>query len=515
MRWPVLWLLGCTIVSHAGGLYAATSNEYVIVSLVPEDDPYFKAATELKKLRGGQVLMATADRLEMLPELLRPLRPQHVAIVLRPESLDENLVRKLIVLATHIDQDPFVDFAYGFITGDSADAAVALAQAGNRAESRVRQPAIAMLGVAEGGLATSTSSQQQIPLRSGLLPFNVHMIAGGSAGNKSDNDSANKAEGDPYVREVVPKLADSPIVLFAGHGYPSRVVGGPTYHDLAGQRFDGNVVLNIACYTGVTNRWFDNDWGARQVREKCVAPDRSFCLNMLNTGVAAYVAYVSARPAGPAMLGDAVTIATEGHSIGELMRRNANSIVLAHLQQSHDQLQITELTDGKPITNDRTVRDTLIEMSTGAALFGDPAFVPFKKQPGAHPVRLTGKRRGDRLTVKVDVSGPLFHFFCSDQVAMWDDKNQSLRFEAIVPLGARNFADVRLVKSSLGDAPHRVTAAVEEHRGKRSLHVKASFEQPDAAQLMQVAQNGLSCKFAIETSDEPHPTGILRHEETR
>jgi hypothetical protein len=310
-------------------------------------------------------------------------------------------------------------------------------------------------------------------------------------------------------------LADSPIVLFAGHGYPSRVVGGPTYRDVAGHRFDGNIVLNIACYTGVTDRWFDNDWGARQVREKRVARSTSFCLNMLNTGVAAYVAYVSARPAGPAMLGDAVTIATEGQSIGELMRRNANSIVLAHLQQSHDELHVAELTGGAPIAREHAVRDTLIQMSTGAALFGDPAFVPFKKKPGAHPVRLSGKRRGERLEVRVDVTGPLFHFFCSDQVVMWNDQSPSLRFEAIVPLGAKNVADVRLVKSSLGDVPSRVIAAVEEHRGKRTLHVKASFEQPDADQLMQIAQKGVTCEFEIETSSEPHPTGILRHEATR
>lgn len=41
------------------------------------------------------------------------------------------------------------------------------------------------------------------------------------------------------------------------------------------------MVLNIACLTGVTNRWFEEDWQAGVKRQRTVRRDESFCLAML------------------------------------------------------------------------------------------------------------------------------------------------------------------------------------------------------------------------------------------
>jgi hypothetical protein len=58
-------------------------------------------------------------------------------VVVRPGYLDINLARALLKLATQIDDDPLVDFAYGFITGDMLETALALAEAGSMAEQSV------------------------------------------------------------------------------------------------------------------------------------------------------------------------------------------------------------------------------------------------------------------------------------------------------------------------------------------------------------------------------------------
>jgi hypothetical protein len=515
MRWLIVSSFCILIAGQAAEVLAAADSGYVVVSLVPEDDPYFEAAAELRKLRGGRIILADAADVDGVLGELRQAQPRYVAVVLRPETLDENFVRKFLVLATKVDDDPFVDFAYGFVTGDSADVAVALAGAGKRAEQRRRKPELAMVGVAGSQLAESTSQTQVLPLRKGSLQQTMHMIAAGEAANANTDSEIDPAEDDTFIRNVMPTLADKSIVLFAGHGYPRRVVGGPTYKHLADQRFDGAVVMNIACYTGVTGAWFDSDWRTMRVRKKVVPAEESFCLNMLKTGVAGYVAYVSARPAGAAMFGDAVTLATEGKSIGELLRENANSVVLAHLQSGYDGLHVAELADGAAIARDRTVKNTLIEMSTGGVLFGDPKFVPFKKSPGAHPLRLKVERKGKSIVAQVEVAGPLNHFFCGDQIVMWDERQPSLRLETIVPLGDRHVSDVRLVSISLGDMPHRLTAAAEEHAGKRFLHVKATFKQPtEMEQLMRLAAEGVTGTFEITTSDVPQDAAIVRREET-
>jgi hypothetical protein len=518
LRWlQLLSAYGVILIAASPSAVGAATKggEYLLASLVPESDPYFAAVRELERSRGARIVTGNASEVTALLEEFRQSKPRYVAIVLRPNALDENLVRKFLVLATKVDDDPFVDFAYGFITGDSADTAVALAGAGKRAEQLPRRADLAMLGVAGNGLTESVSATQPLPLRRGTLNQAAHMIAAGQTANAIGGDVLHPAPDDAFVRGVMPKLMDHSILLFAGHGYPRQVVGGPTYQHLSGQRYDGSVVLNVACYTGVTSRWYDNDYQSMTVREKTVPAEESFCLNMLKTGVAGYVAYVSPRPAGPAMFGDAITLATAGQSIGELNRDNANNVVLAHLQQGYDGLKVAKLVDGQPIERDRTVQDTLIMMSTGAVLFGDPAFVPFKKRPGSHPVIRSIQRKGDPLVAKVEMVGPLYHFFSSDQISMWDENQPSLSVETKVPLGARYVSDVRLTNCTLGEEPFRLIAATEEHRGERFLHVKVSFKQPAVERMIQLAESGLSAEFAITTSDQAIDAKVVRREATR
>ena len=83
-----------------------------------------------------------------------------------------------------------------------------------------------------------------------------------------------------------------------------------------------------------------------KVRRRNVPASESFCLNMINTGVAGYIAYTCARPAGPTMLGDAMTAAIAGQSLGELRRVDGNSVIVAHLQHGFDTLQIHQEIDG-------------------------------------------------------------------------------------------------------------------------------------------------------------------------
>lgn len=475
---------------------AAIGNDYLVVDLVGPKDPYYAAAECLAKLRGGEVVSSDAQQFSDLRETLHGKQPHYVAVVVRPDDLDVNLARSFLKLSTEIDDDPFVDFAYGFITGDTPETALSLARRGFDAEQNRREPTIAVAGVGEKAITRSAVSQQQFPLRNASLPQLWGQIAGGE-----NFDDGRDTE---FIRKLMPQLAGKSMVLFAGHGYPREVVGGPTWKDLDGLRFDGAVVLNIACLTGVTNRWFEEDWHAGVKRQRTVPRDESFCLAMLRTGAAAYVAYTCPRPAGPELFGDFAALAAEGLSIGEVRRRDYNRVVLACLAAGFDRLKIIHEADGQPIQPPRDlVRDLLLDMATGGIVFGDPKFTPFAARPDEIPTETKIETVDHGLRVTVSIDPRQLFLECSDPLAMWGENGQAMRVLAIVPLGQRYVSSLQLRELKMGGdvAEHRLVWAVEQNGAERFLHVKVNFPQPKLPQLASLF--GVRASFDIETTADP------------
>lgn len=479
-------LSGLAIVSAS--VHANASN-YLVVSLVPKNDPYEKAGAKLVSLRTARGTRSSAADLESLLPKLREYQPEHVAFVTRPEQIDVNLARNLFRLATRVDDDPFVDFSYGMITGPTPEDAIGLAEAGRQAESERQKPELGILGVADGGVLNKSLSQSQaIPLTGLTLPVTWSTIA------------SRNGNGDPaFVEQTLRQLESKPLFALAGHGFPDGIVGGPNHRDLQGRDFSGAIVYNIACYTGVTSNWFQTDFQSSRIKQNRIATSESFCLNMLQTGVAGYVAYTCPRPAGPEMFADVLSLATEGISIGEQRRRHANSVILTHLSQN--ELSTTgfeSLEDGQSIKVRRATDEIVRGMSTGSVLFGDPATVPFRQTRGAYPIKSRVTKKGNKLIVDVSIDGPLWHWFCSDQL-----EQSNMKVEARIPMAPARIKSVRVDKLPFGDGrpTKKTTAAVETHRGNTFLHVKATFDRPDQAELTQHMQ-GVSARFSVELDSE-------------
>lgn len=493
----IMLAFGGFLVLLAGAASALAAEDYVVVDLVGANDPYYAAAECLAKLRDGEIVSSNAADLAKLPETLREKQPRYVALVVRPDDLDVNLARRFLELSTEIDDDPFVDFAYGFITGDTPETALSLAQRGAEAERNRREPTLAVAAVGEKAIARSAVSQQQFPLRRATLPQLWGQIAGGE-----NFEQGRDAE---FIQKLMPQLAGKSIVLFAGHGDPREVVGGPTWKNLDGIRFDGAVVLNIACLTGVTHRWFEEDWQAGVKRERTVPRDESFCLAMLKTGAAAYVAYACPRPAGPELFGDFAGLAAEGLSVGEVRRRDYNRVVLASLAAGFDRLKILHESDGQPIQPRKDlVRDLLLDMATGGIVFGDPKFTPFAARPDEVPTETKIDSTDEGLRVTVSIGPRQIFTECSDPLATWGEKAQALRVLTVVPLGRRYVRSVTLreLKMGVDVAEHRLTWAVEQQGDERFAHLKVSF--PDSQLRRQLASlTGVRASFDIETTDDP------------
>ena len=478
----------CATLANAKNTEKST-NPYLVVSLVGPADPYHAAAKRLAKIRKGSILQATVDDLESILAQLQQTAPGNVAFVVRPDQFDINLVHRTLKIATRVDDDPFIDFNYGFITGRTPAAALDLAEAGLKAEQKRRKPSIAIAGVAGAGfLQESTSQRQIIPLRGMPLNLTWNHIVPKSNGGQRDVE---------FITKTLTNLEGSPLIAFAGHGFPDQVIGGPNSADLQKRSFQGAVAFNIACYTGVTSTWFQHDWKSGKLVEQCVEVDESFCLQMIDTGVAAYVAYACPRPAGMEMFADMISIATQGISVGEQRRRQSNSVILTHLAQSFDSVVADPLTDGQRLEhqdNDATVR----KMSGGGVLFGDPAFVPFKRQRGAFPITLKGKKSPDKLTLVVQVHGPMWFWHCNDPL-----EQTKIRLQARIPLGDRFVKSLEVTKLPFGRdrKPLRISGATEVHRGRRYLHVKALFDTLEP-QEMTAYPSGIEGTFVVSTTNQ-------------
>src|SRR5205823_14752831 len=157
----------------------------------------------------------------------------------------------------------------------------------------------------------------------------------------------NEERDTQFIKTFLPKLEGKSVVVFGGHGFPREVVGGPTWKDLAGLKLDSAVALNIACYTGVTETWFENDWKKRLLRKRKIPTSESFALALLRTGVIGYVAYVCEWPAGPELFTDVSALVSEGMSLGEVRRRDYDKIVLGYLGYGASKLELKRLADGR------------------------------------------------------------------------------------------------------------------------------------------------------------------------
>ena len=476
---------------------ATSARDYVVVELVGARDGYYAAAKRLAELRDGEIVSADAKDLSPLVKTLQQKRPRYVAVVVRPEQFDINLARSFLKLATQIDDDPFVDFSYGFITGDTPEVAIALAVRASQIEKLRRPPTIGLAAVGDKVITKSGANEQTFPLRKATLPQLWGQIAGGENFPGTGRDAE-------FIKQLMPQLQGKSIILFAGHGYPHEVVGGPNSKDLTGLKFDGAVALNIACLTGVTGRWFDEDWQQGKKVERTVPVNESFCLAMLRTNVAAYVAYACPRPAGPELFTDITALAAEGLSVGEIRRRDYNRVVLASLAQGRKGLEMKSDANGQTLQPPRDlVKDVLLEMATGGVVFGDPKFTPFSARPDEIPAETKIERTAAGIRTTVLIGGQQLFFECSDPLAMWKEDVPAMRVLATVPLGRDYVTEVQVKELKMGDEirERRLVWAVEEHHDERVLMIKVNFQMPQI-ENPAVLSSGVRAVFQIETTND-------------
>lgn len=464
----------------------AFAGDHVVLE-GPSKDPGFRAAAaRLAERRDAEILRFDPLAPEKLLPRLRALAPRYVTIVLPPEHVEFGFQRRFLDVATRLDDDPFPDFAFGYVTGATGKEALDLVEAGVRAEEHPRPVVLGRLGGSASKSLEFRSSKYRLHDRE--APVVRAQVRGG--------DDEHDRE---FLASFLTKLSSCSVVHFAGHGFPDRVVGCADAADLAGLRLEGAYVLNVACWTGVVDRWYRTDRSGTLVAER-VDPARSLALAMLRTGLCGYVAHLCPRPQGPEMDRELVAVVAAGLALGDARRREYDKAVLGFLGFGEESMTLDPPRPGEKRRRDLdAIRDVMLEDATGGVLFGDPALRPFETFSGGDPVAVTTEGTAAGLAVSVSCSRECLWLHCDEPAGRIGGK-PAMKVYARLPLGDLHVADVTVDHARIGarDVEHRVIWAVEEDHGDRFVHVKVVFPRQDGRHVAK--EEDLSIRFAVRAA---------------
>ncbi len=430
---------------------------------------YDSAAKELARLHAADVVEFDGS-FEALAALLSARKPAQLALVLEPGAIDANLPRRLVPLLARFDDDPFVDCAWGIITGATPADALALVANGARAARR-NAPARSFAFSANPLLETcelSGPARRDGAEGRALEHAQLSLTGADASWREKLARERKRAEGCALV-EWGPIGDAQGLWLFAPRRErawsfdPAKVGDDPDGERpratpallLDGVALDGAVVIGVSSHCGVTRRALvARDVAAtfgrsEVVRFHPIAPEQSFALAAIAHGAAAYIAPLSTCHASRASI-ESWRIRAGGASLGEVLRLGYDDLVYGGGGLAPAFEPLVE-NNAPPLEAD------VLTGVVQRVLFGDPALVVWPTAlPSPH--RVASEWNDGRTRMKLDVRwDPL-----TDDPFVWD----GWRARSEGPATDRAFARV-----ALGELPagaFEVVIANAEWCGKPS-----------------------------------------------
>jgi hypothetical protein len=273
-----------------------------------------------------------------------------------PDHLDVNLHFALIELMAAIDADPFVDCAFGYVTG--ATPAEALAFSKRFVELQQKKTQLPRTLFDFGPIA------QGPPQSGGPIPHAV-----GKGWKKTFAYHGPVAE----LQKKKESLQGQGVLHAGGHGMPWGIDDGLQGVDLRSGAIDLAPALYFSgpCYCGVTSGWFDTRSGA--VQRAAVAPEESFALAALAQGVSALFAGFD-PDRGETCEQELEHLLVHGDALGHAIKETYDGVAVARREPK---LALLRYEAGKPLPH-RGIVDTMTCGGASRALFGDPSWRPLK-----------------------------------------------------------------------------------------------------------------------------------------
>lgn len=446
---------------------------YVMLTTKTAQSDYAGAIAAARELHpDAEVIVFDPAGLEPTAGELRERQPRYAMLLMKPDELDVNFGWRWLTLTTQLDDDSFVDVRTGIITGATPEAA----------ERFVRRIAAAVRGELKlpgkliDNLGPNTQAKPadffQTPGNFMIPPFTERCsLETVSHGTQAFND------------QRLQSLDGAGIVHFGGHGHPDRIDDGLLGSQAARLKLAPCVVFNGACYTGVTDRWYEQWTAAGTVAEHRVAADECFCLNLLENQAIAYLAALHPDHGVP-VYQEMEYMACTGASLGDVMKYTHDGVVLG---AGGKLPEFEPFTDGAASPN-WTPADVMLRGTAARVLFGDPAMIvgeAFLSPPIAAAIEASG----DTLTIvatvaNADVKCNLTDTYNADLA--WDPNGFNDRALVTVDLPAdwQSIDGLEVVSADAGGKPlrNRLVAWAIERDGDRTL-LHAQIDVPSDAYM--------------------------------
>lgn len=512
---PVAFVAVCVAASIAeaqsGGAAAAASRRAAVVEVAidrgrAEHGGFAEVARQAAKFhRTAPLSWDGVDGAALKARLLAAEggAPTDVLFVVPPGAFDVMLHRRALLALTALDDDPFVDAAFGWITGKDGAAVRALW----RRTEQLHRDGLKSKTWHSVAVASNMKSANYVGHRSDLEK---------AAGFAGDSVYLGTADNDPQVLaffdRFAPELAKAAVVEWSGNGDPQgvwlfsdrrnldrtkhwlfdpRKVGHDPQGEMTRLRadrirklgLDGAVVWSGTCHAGAMSRvYVEGDIVSTFGRAEpgtvyVLKPEESLGLAFLDAGAAAFVAAVGPNH-GMSVMRETEFALRHGASLGEAVKSTYDDVVLA----AGGTPKLDLVTDGKLVEAGEKI------MQGGGcnrALFGDPTLRPFRATVDPRESVAVRRTTGDGFAVEVRrVEG--FHATAWDMFG--EDRARGYQIAVRVPLeeaGAErvpSFTAEVVATGADGVAIPCVVAAcvVETFAGRRFLHLKAAAARPAA-----------------------------------
>ncbi len=371
MKYIIPWFF--VLIFFTSSLYAIDQSKYVIITDAKVDgrDSYIEAVNELTKLRKPVKIINLNNRtLDEVFEELKVISPKYVALVVRPELIEDNFVGKVFEGLTMLDGDPYLDCAFGYITGMTSDDAVKLVLSTARAEASDDYVNKKFVAIAH------TFAQND------LYPFalqNAKIYKSYGYETETINPKDDSPEWRRKADREIKKLANASLVFLAGHGMGDRScnISGDK---IGGIELKSAVVVNGTCHSAVTHIRHDStdyNWTIATTR---IQPKKSVCLNFIKAG--AIGQFASTASSSWPNVGFTISYFFDKNlSLGEALQMSTNDKIRA---AGIKKIDILPFKNGKrspqALGEDRNPGG--IQSLARVVLIGDPAYRPF---PNEHP----------------------------------------------------------------------------------------------------------------------------------